>query len=157
MPVNGDVIMWMAPKALPLKQDACHLNQVESSTSWFLISFYLISWLQVTRLGMFEVHCDELIRGLSKRADAICSKLLVRMSTDHQEANKSWVLWSQIHKLIYSHSESSWYEMDVILISFWNWLLNIYLAYFIMPLTTKWFYLGMVDLWFLFCIVKRWY
>lgn len=44
---------------------------------------------KVTRLGMFEVHCDELIRGLSKRADATCSKLLVRMSTDHQEANKS--------------------------------------------------------------------
>ncbi len=38
---------------------------------------------------MFEVHCDELIRGLSKRADTLCSKLLARMSKDHQEANKA--------------------------------------------------------------------
>ena len=45
--------------------------------------------LQVTRLGMFEVHCDELIRGLSKRADTLCSKLLARMSKDHQEANRA--------------------------------------------------------------------
>ncbi len=43
---------------------------------------------QVTRLGMFEVHCDELIRGLSKRADTLCNRLLGRMSKDHQEANK---------------------------------------------------------------------
>ena len=41
------------------------------------------------RLGMFEVHCDELIRSLAKRADALCSKLLARMSKDHQEANKA--------------------------------------------------------------------
>ena len=50
-----------------------------------------LSW-QVTRLGMFEVHCDELIRGLAKRADGICNKLLSRMSKDHQEANKAYVI-----------------------------------------------------------------
>ena len=44
---------------------------------------------KVIRLGMFEVHCDELIRGLARRADAICSKLLTRMGKDHQEANKA--------------------------------------------------------------------
>ncbi|XP_064598423.1 dynein axonemal heavy chain 7-like [Liolophura sinensis] len=44
---------------------------------------------KVIRLGMFEVHCDELIRALSKRADALCSKLLARMCQDHQDANKA--------------------------------------------------------------------
>ena len=37
---------------------------------------------------MFEVHCDDLIRALSKRADALNSKLLGRMAKDHQEENK---------------------------------------------------------------------
>ena len=37
---------------------------------------------------MFEVHCDDLIRALSKRADALCTKLLGRMAKDHQEENK---------------------------------------------------------------------
>ncbi|CAH1790213.1 unnamed protein product [Owenia fusiformis] len=44
---------------------------------------------KVIRLGMFEVHCDELIRGLAKRADTLCSRLLAKMSRDHQEANKA--------------------------------------------------------------------
>lgn len=48
-----------------------------------------ISPRQVIRLGMFEVHCDELIRGLAKRADSLCTRLLSRMSKDHQEANKA--------------------------------------------------------------------
>ena len=48
--------------------------------------------LQVVRLGMFEVHCDELIRGLAKRAEGIANKLLTRMSKDHQEANKAYVI-----------------------------------------------------------------
>ena len=54
-------------------------------------SFFNVNlrYTQVLRLGMFEVHCDELVRGLAKRADALCSKLLVRMSKDHQEANKA--------------------------------------------------------------------
>ncbi|XP_033097643.1 dynein heavy chain 7, axonemal-like isoform X2 [Anneissia japonica] len=43
---------------------------------------------KVIRLGMFEVHCDELIRALSKRADALASKLLARMCKDHAEANR---------------------------------------------------------------------
>ena len=40
-------------------------------------------------MGMYEVHCVELIGSLAKRADALCSKLLTRMSKDHQEANKA--------------------------------------------------------------------
>ncbi|XP_052236951.1 dynein axonemal heavy chain 7-like isoform X2 [Dreissena polymorpha] len=43
---------------------------------------------KVLRLGMFELHCDDLIRALSKRADALCTKLLGRMARDHQEENK---------------------------------------------------------------------
>ncbi|XP_072835621.2 dynein axonemal heavy chain 7 isoform X1 [Pogona vitticeps] len=39
------------------------------------------------RLGMFEVHCDELIRALAKRADAICSKIIAKMFKDHQDLN----------------------------------------------------------------------
>nr|XP_022323965.1 dynein heavy chain 7, axonemal-like isoform X6 [Crassostrea virginica] len=42
----------------------------------------------VMRLGMFEVHCDDLIRSLAKRAEALCQKLLGKMSEDHKEANK---------------------------------------------------------------------
>jgi dynein heavy chain len=36
---------------------------------------------------MFEVHCDELIRALAKRADQVAQKLLGRMLKDHIEAN----------------------------------------------------------------------
>ena len=43
---------------------------------------------QVLRLGMFEVHCDELIRALSKRAEGLRSRLLVKMCEDHQKENK---------------------------------------------------------------------
>ncbi|KAJ7345507.1 hypothetical protein JRQ81_001457 [Phrynocephalus forsythii] len=39
------------------------------------------------RLGMFELHCDELIRALTKRADAICSKIIAKMFKDHQDLN----------------------------------------------------------------------
>ncbi|XP_048664162.1 dynein axonemal heavy chain 7 isoform X2 [Marmota marmota marmota] len=38
-------------------------------------------------LGMFEIHCEELIRALVKRADNICGKLIAKMFTDHQEVN----------------------------------------------------------------------
>ena len=40
---------------------------------------------------MFEVRCDELIRALAMRAEAICNKLLARMSQDHLDANKACV------------------------------------------------------------------
>ena len=47
--------------------------------------------MQVLRLGMFEVHCDELIRSLAKRADSLRNKLMVKMCRDHQEENKKSV------------------------------------------------------------------
>ncbi|XP_066476619.1 dynein axonemal heavy chain 7 [Tiliqua scincoides] len=39
------------------------------------------------RLGMFELHCDELIRSLTKRADTLCSKIIGKMFKDHQDLN----------------------------------------------------------------------
>ncbi|XP_051046156.1 dynein axonemal heavy chain 7 [Phodopus roborovskii] len=42
---------------------------------------------KTVRLGMFEMHCEELIRALVKRADVICGKLIAKMFRDHQEVN----------------------------------------------------------------------
>ena len=54
--------------------------------------------VQVVRLGMFEVHCGELIRALALRAEAVCDKLLACMSQDHLDANKAYVTFlSFIH------------------------------------------------------------
>ncbi|KAM9628836.1 dynein axonemal heavy chain 7 [Morphnus guianensis] len=39
------------------------------------------------RLGMFELHCDELISALVKRADNICEKVISKMFKDHQDVN----------------------------------------------------------------------
>ena len=50
----------------------------------------IIDDIQVTRVGMFELHCDELIRALAKRADGLRAKLLQRMSKDHQLLNKRY-------------------------------------------------------------------
>ncbi|CAN0131382.1 unnamed protein product [Bubo scandiacus] len=36
-------------------------------------------------LGMFELHCDELISALVKRADNICEKVISKMFQDHQD------------------------------------------------------------------------
>jgi dynein heavy chain len=36
---------------------------------------------------MFEMHCEELIKSLVKRADVICGKLIAKMFRDHQEVN----------------------------------------------------------------------
>ncbi|XP_010562350.1 PREDICTED: dynein heavy chain 7, axonemal [Haliaeetus leucocephalus] len=38
-------------------------------------------------LGMFELHCDELISALVKRADNICEKVISKMFKDHQDIN----------------------------------------------------------------------
>ncbi|XP_035161068.1 dynein axonemal heavy chain 7 isoform X5 [Callithrix jacchus] len=43
--------------------------------------------IKTVRLGMFEMHCEELIRALVKRADVICGKLIAKMFRDHQEMN----------------------------------------------------------------------
>ena len=44
---------------------------------------------KILKVGMFEIHCDELIRAISKRAENIRSKLLQKMMKDHQISNKS--------------------------------------------------------------------
>ncbi|XP_054237169.1 dynein axonemal heavy chain 7 [Indicator indicator] len=38
-------------------------------------------------LGMFELHCDELMRTLVQRADNICQKIISKMFEDHQDIN----------------------------------------------------------------------
>lgn len=43
---------------------------------------------KVVRIGMFELHCEELIRSLAKRSDALMNKLLERMLQEHFEYNK---------------------------------------------------------------------
>ncbi|TSM60567.1 Dynein heavy chain 7, axonemal [Bagarius yarrelli] len=43
---------------------------------------------KVVRLGIFEVHCDELIQTLVRRAEGLREKLVSRMLRDHQECNK---------------------------------------------------------------------
>lgn len=40
---------------------------------------------------MFDVHCDELIRGLAKRAETVRQRLVQRVTKDHLEANKALV------------------------------------------------------------------
>ncbi|KAM8901115.1 dynein axonemal heavy chain 7 [Lycaon pictus] len=42
---------------------------------------------KTVRLGMFEMHCEELIRALVKRAEIVCGKLIAKMFRDHQEVN----------------------------------------------------------------------
>lgn len=43
---------------------------------------------KLVSLGLFELHCDELVRSLSKRAEAICSQLLTRMGQENQKLNQ---------------------------------------------------------------------
>jgi hypothetical protein len=40
---------------------------------------------------MFEIHCEELIRALVKRADLICGKLIAKMFRNHQEINTRYL------------------------------------------------------------------
>lgn len=43
---------------------------------------------KIAKVGMFELHCDELNRSLAKRAEHLMNKLLDRMLTEHFELNK---------------------------------------------------------------------
>ena len=65
---------------------------------WFsaiVTSIYLFL-LQIVRIGMFEVHCDELIQGLCKRAKNLRGRLLQRMLKDHQSYNNRFV-WKIVY------------------------------------------------------------
>ncbi|XP_078488802.1 dynein axonemal heavy chain 7 isoform X2 [Ciona intestinalis] len=46
---------------------------------------------KVIRLGMFVLHCNELISGLAKRAEQLAQKMLIKMSKKHQEENDSLI------------------------------------------------------------------
>ncbi|XP_058247474.1 dynein axonemal heavy chain 7 [Hemibagrus wyckioides] len=43
---------------------------------------------RVIRLGMYEVHCHELIHALVKRAEGLREKLITRILKDHQNCNR---------------------------------------------------------------------
>ena len=38
---------------------------------------------RVIKFGMFELHCDELVRALIKRVESMISKLIEKMKTEH--------------------------------------------------------------------------
>lgn len=42
---------------------------------------------RVLRLGMFEVHCDDLIRALTKRTENLVERLLNKIVDDHRSMN----------------------------------------------------------------------
>ncbi len=48
----------------------------------------VFSPLQVVSLGLFELRCDEVLRSLIKRTEAICSLLISRMSQENQKHNQ---------------------------------------------------------------------
>lgn len=53
-----------------------------------LVKEILYNSHKVVRVGMFELHCEELIRSLSKRAENLVNKLLEKMLSQHFETNK---------------------------------------------------------------------
>ena len=42
-------------------------------------------------MGLFELHCEEILRSLVKRTEAVRSLLLSRMSQDNQKLNQEYV------------------------------------------------------------------
>ena len=71
-------------------KDEHTFNQYEQELKKFqrLSKEILYNVHKVVRVGMFELHCDELIRSLAKRAENLMNKLLERMLHDHFELNK---------------------------------------------------------------------
>lgn len=49
---------------------------------------YMYYLLQLVPLGLFELHCDEVVRTLAKRASDIITQLLARMTQDNQRHNQ---------------------------------------------------------------------
>ena len=53
------------------------------------VSTYSVGFsLQLVPLGLFELHCDEAVRTLVKRASDITAQLLARMAQDNQRLNQ---------------------------------------------------------------------
>ncbi|GAA51425.1 dynein heavy chain 7 axonemal [Clonorchis sinensis] len=46
---------------------------------------------RVIKLGLFEIHCDDLIRALAKRAEAIGDRILDRIMEDHRTINRQLI------------------------------------------------------------------
>ena len=47
---------------------------------------------KVVPFGMFELHCDSLLRTLVRKAEALVTKLVTRMAKEHDEMNKQLVV-----------------------------------------------------------------
>ncbi len=56
---------------------------------------------RIIKLGMFEVHADELVRALAKRAEAIADKVLDRILEDHRSINRSYVVHPAINPHVF--------------------------------------------------------
>ena len=53
-----------------------------------LISVHACVVIQLVPLGLFELHCDEAVRTLAKRASDIITQLLSLMAQDNQKLNQ---------------------------------------------------------------------
>ncbi|XP_065834129.1 dynein axonemal heavy chain 7-like [Oscarella lobularis] len=63
-----------------------YINEVQKYRD--LIDELNYSQRREIRMGMFDVNCKDLLRSLAKRAEALCNKLLTKMSKDHMELNR---------------------------------------------------------------------
>lgn len=52
-------------------------------------------------LGLFELHCDEVVRSLCKKTEVICSQLLTRMGQENQKLNQVYVLHHTMCRCVY--------------------------------------------------------
>jgi dynein heavy chain, axonemal len=72
-----------------LKEDHS-FNEYEKEVKKYqkLVKEITYSSQKIVRVGMFELHCEELIGSLAKRASTILNKLIERMLNEHFEINK---------------------------------------------------------------------
>lgn len=56
---------------------------------------------------MFELHCDELIRALSKRADSLCAKILIKMSKTNMDLNKAYVILDFVDFFFFANCDAN--------------------------------------------------
>ena len=72
-----------------LKEDHS-FNEYEKDVKKYqkLVKEITFSSHKIVRVGMFELHCEELIGSLAKRASSLLNKLIDRMLNEHFEINK---------------------------------------------------------------------
>jgi len=75
-----------------LKEDHS-FNEYEKEVKKYqkLVKEITYSSQKIVRVGMFELHCEELIGSLAKRASTILNKLIERMLNEHFEINKKYL------------------------------------------------------------------